>query len=110
MALFIILEASLHFRNSGKHFWGCALFGAVDYNIVKTAIFVRFRRFFIAGTKIAVSARKLPFSGHKLPFWGKNVVFKAIFSIDLFSAIFHRSDKNCRLGTKFAVFRTYTAV
>ncbi len=41
-----ILESTLHFRNSRKHVHRCASFGAVDYGIGKSAIVVRFRRFF----------------------------------------------------------------
>ncbi len=49
-----ISEYFLQLRNSQKHFHRCASFGAVDYDFGKKAIFVRFRRVFIVGTKIAI--------------------------------------------------------
>ncbi len=49
-----ISESFLQLRNSRNHFHRCASFGAVDYDFGKKAIFVRFRRLFIDGTKIAI--------------------------------------------------------
>ncbi len=49
-----ISEYFLQLRNSRKHFHRCASFGAVDYDFGKKAIFVRFRRYFIVGTKVTV--------------------------------------------------------
>ncbi len=60
-----IFHSSLLLRNSLKHFNRCTSFGAVDYDIGKKAIFVRF---FLVGPKIAVLGQKLQFSGYKLPF------------------------------------------
>ncbi len=51
-----------------NNFHRCVSFGAVDYDIGKKAIFVRFRRFFIVATKIAVLGQTLPFSGYRLTF------------------------------------------
>ncbi len=69
-----ILESSLHFRNSRKHVHRFTSFGAVDWDIGKKAIFVRFRRFFIVRTKIGVLGQNLPFLGIK------TAVLEATFS------------------------------
>ncbi len=97
------LESSMHLRNSRKHFHRCASFGAVDYDIWKKEIFVRFRRFFIVGTKVAVFGIQTTvlrinrrfrggifvmamfgdFSllGQKLPFWDESCRFRDDFFV-----------------------------
>ncbi len=109
-----ILECSLHFRNSRKHFHRCASFGAVDYDIGRKAIFVRFRRFFIVGTQIAVLRQKLPFSRIQTAVLGKNSRFRgdifvrAIFvelsslrqKLPFWDKSYRFQDINCRFGDK----------
>ncbi len=86
-----------------KRFHTRASFGVVDYDIGKKAIFVRFRRFFIVGTKATVF-------GIQTSCLRINRRFRAdIFERAIFGD-FSSLRQNCRLATKVAVYRTLPAV
>ncbi len=63
-----VLESSLQFRNSRKHFHKCASFGALDYEIGKKGNFCAVLAIFHRWDKKCYLGQKLPFSGYKLRF------------------------------------------
>ncbi len=93
-----ILESSLQFRNSRKHFHRRASFGAEDYGIGKKAIFVRFRRFLIVGTKIAIWNKSYRFRDINCRFEDKSPFKRQTFIKGYYRLFFI-------VGAKIAVLR-----